>query len=298
MNMVARLDGLQPGDHRPRGRAGAPARAAAIAREGPRGARPRHAQAGRGPVALQLAALGGAPGAGAPAPRLPKNPPASARRNRAAVEEKERLRAEREEALEAERQELEKLEGQAATIGEEHAATRAELAGLEERHRGERTAMARLEQQFRETTSRRNAIAPEIERLGEQRARLLADNIELDQQAAALAGEISALGSARQRDGRRRMPPCAKPCAPAKKSSRRCALAVQESQEKRSQIEVDLVRKQAELKFLDETSRKELNCPVEELAAADDPVPDADAIAEAEQARQRSAQPHRRRSAR
>jgi chromosome segregation protein len=83
-------------------------------------------------------------------------------RNRAAVEEKERLRAQREETLEAERQELETLEGQAATIGEDHAATRAELAGLEERHRGERSAMGRLEQQFRETSARRNAIAPEI----------------------------------------------------------------------------------------------------------------------------------------
>jgi chromosome segregation protein len=59
--------------------------------------------------------------------------------------------------------------------------------------------------------------------------------------------------------------------------------SVQETHEKRSQIEVDLVRKQAELKYLDETSRKELNCAVEELAPADDPVPDADAIAEAEQ---------------
>jgi chromosome segregation protein len=59
---------------------------------------------------------------------------------------------------------------------------------------------------------------------------------------------------------------------------------VQESLEKRSQIEVDLVRKQAELKFLDETSRKELNCPVVELASADDPVPDGERIAEAEQA--------------
>ena len=58
---------------------------------------------------------------------------------------------------------------------------------------------------------------------------------------------------------------------------------VQETHEKRSQIEIDLVRKQAELKFLDETSRKELNCPVEELAAADEPIPDGDAIAEAEQ---------------
>src|SRR5882757_10900819 len=109
---------------------------------------------------------------------------------RAAVAEKERLRAEAEERLEGERAELEKLEGQAATIAEEHAAIRAELAGLEERHRGERNAMARLEQQFRETTNRRNAIAPEIARLGEQRSRLLADNIELDQKGTLLAGQI------------------------------------------------------------------------------------------------------------
>jgi chromosome segregation protein len=60
-------------------------------------------------------------------------------------------------------------------------------------------------------------------------------------------------------------------------------MAVQESQERRAQIEVELVRKQAELKYLDETSRKELNCPVEELVSADDPVPDADSIAAAEQ---------------
>jgi len=41
---------------------------------------------------------------------------------------------------------------------------------LEERHRGERSAMARLEQQFGETSARRDAIAPEIERLGTERS--------------------------------------------------------------------------------------------------------------------------------
>ncbi len=203
--------------------------------------------------------------------------------NRAAVEEKERLRAEREEALESERQELDKLESQSATIGEEHAATRAELAGLEERHRGERSAMARLEQQFRETTNRRNAIAPEIERWGESRARLLADNIELDRKAAVLAEEITALearvNEMAARDGAMR-----ETLRAEDEELKGLRTAVQEGHEKRSQIEVDLVRKQAELKFLDETSRKELNCAVEELSAADDPLPDADGIAEAEQA--------------
>jgi chromosome segregation protein len=204
-------------------------------------------------------------------------------KNRAAIEEKDGLRAGREAALEAERQELEKLEGQAATIGEEYAATRAELAGLEERHRGERSAMGRLEQQFREISARRNSIAPEIERLGEERARLLADNIELDRRATALAGEIIAQET------------CVLEMAAREAAMREALRAgeedlkalralVEQSHQKRSQIEVDLVRKQSELKFLDETSRKELNCPVGELASADDPVPDAEAIAEAEQA--------------
>ena len=178
---------------------------------------------------------------------------------------------------------MEKLEGQAATIAEEHAQTRAELAGLEERHRGERSAMGRLEQQFRETTNRRNAIAPEISRLGEQRARLLADNIELDQKAAELAGQITALDTqvnematqdAAMREALRA----------GEEELKGLRAAAQETQERRSQIEIDLVRKQAELKYLDETSRKELGCAVEELAPGDEAVPDADAITEAEQA--------------
>ncbi len=202
--------------------------------------------------------------------------------NRAAVEEKDRLRAEREESMEAGRQELEKLEAQAAAIGEEYSATRAGLAGLEERHRGERNAMARLEQQFRETTTRRNAIAAEIERLGEQRARLLADNIELDQMAVLLSEEIASL-EARVNQMATEDAALREALRAGEEELKTLRAAVDELREKRSQIEVDLVRKQAELKFLDETSRKELNVPVAELDDADSPIPDADAIAEAEQ---------------
>ena len=203
-------------------------------------------------------------------------------RNRTAVAEKERLRAESEQALETQRAELEKLEGQAATIVEEHAVIRAELAGLEERYRGERSAMGRLEQQFRETTNRRNAIAPEISRLGEQRARLLADNIELDQKSALLAEQITTL-EAQVNEMAAQDAAMREALRTNEEELKGLRAAVQEMQEKRSQIEIDLVRKQAELKYLDETSRKELGCPVEELSAADDPIPDSDAIAEAEQ---------------
>jgi chromosome segregation protein len=203
-------------------------------------------------------------------------------KNRAAVEEREKLRAAREEALEGERQDLEKLEGQAATIGEEHGATRAELAGLEERHRGERSAMGRLENQYRETINRRNAIAPEIGRLGELRSRLLTNNIELDQKVALLTEQITTL-EGRVNEMASKDAGMREALRAGEEELKVLRANAQETQERRSQIEVDLVRKQAELKFLDETSRKELNCPVEELAGADDPVPDADTIAEAEQ---------------
>ena len=203
-------------------------------------------------------------------------------RNRCAVAEKERLRAESEQALENERAELEKLEGQAATIVEEHAVIRAELAALEERYRGERSAMGRLQQQFHETTNRRNAIAPEISRLGEQRARLLADNIELDQKGALLAGQIATL-EAQVNEMAAQDAALREALRANEEELKGLRAAVQEMQEMRSQIEIDLVRKQAELKYLDETSRKELGCPVEDLSAAGDPIPDSDAIAEAEQ---------------
>jgi chromosome segregation protein len=203
-------------------------------------------------------------------------------KNRAAVEEKDRLRAEREQALEAERQELEKLEAQSAAIGEEYAATRAQLAGLEERHRGERAAMGRLEQQFRETTNRRNSIVPEITRMGELRARLLADNIELDRKLALLAERITVVEAAAN-DMAARDTELRETLRAREEGLKTLRARLESKYGIRSEIEVDLVRKQAELKFLDETSRKELNCAVEELAGGDDPLPDAGAIAESEQ---------------
>ena len=204
-------------------------------------------------------------------------------RNLAAIEAKEMTRADREEALNDEREELEKLDGQAATIGEEHAEIRAQLAGVEERRRGERAAMARLEQQFREIGARRAALAPEIERLGEQRLRLLADNIELDRRSVELAVEIAeleagvaemALREAAMREGLRE----------GEEALKLRRIGVEENFERRARIEIELVRKQAELKYLDEISRRDLNCPVEELAAADDPIPEPAASEEAERA--------------
>jgi chromosome segregation protein len=202
-------------------------------------------------------------------------------RNREAVTAKEGQRIEREQALTAQREEMERLEADGVRIGEEHAALRVELAGLEERHRAERASLARVEAQLGEVNGRRGEIAREIERLGVERARLLADNIELDRKSAELAGQIGRAEADVERlafeETRLR-----EVLAEAEEKLKALRAEVEAARQRRSEIEIDLVKKQAELKYLDETSRKELNCAVEELMSAEETLPDGDALIEAE----------------
>jgi len=202
-------------------------------------------------------------------------------RNREAVAEKEAKRAECEQALASQREDLEKLETEAARVGEEHAALRVELAGLEERHRAERASLERVEAQLAEVTRRRDELAREIERLGIERARLLADNIELDRKSAELAAQITAAEAevnrlAFEEAQFREM------LAGVDEKLKGLRADVETAHQKRSEIEIDLVRKQEELKYLDETSRKELDCGVAELMPAEETLPDGEALAEAE----------------
>ncbi|HTM49011.1 MAG TPA: chromosome segregation protein SMC [Bryobacteraceae bacterium] len=196
------------------------------------------------------------------------------------VEEKEKARQEQEEALEAARQNLEDLEAEFTRAQEEHAVLRVELAALEERHRSERTAMSRLESQWKDRSARREEIGREVERLGIERSRLLADNIALDARSAELAEQVLSVDAqvnrlAAEETGMRAS------LASGEESLRALRGQVDEARERRSQIEVELVKRQAELKFLDETSRKELNLPIEELARAAGDSPEAATLDEA-----------------
>jgi chromosome segregation protein len=58
---------------------------------------------------------------------------------------------------------------------------------------------------------------------------------------------------------------------------------MQETQEKRAQIELELVKRQAEMKYVDETSRKELNTPIADVSGPEETVPDEIDLAEIEQ---------------
>jgi chromosome segregation protein len=198
------------------------------------------------------------------------------------VAEKEEARAHQELDLEAAREEIGRLQEESVSIGEEHAALRAGLAGLEERVRAEQAARARLEAQHAEVDKRRQELTLELERLGVDRARLLADNIELDQRATAFAGQIAeaetgveklAAEETSLREG----------LAALEELLRALRIETQARQEQRAQVELVLVKRQAELQFLDETSRKELGAAITEVAGPEETVPDEFELAELEQ---------------
>lgn len=203
-------------------------------------------------------------------------------RNQALVTEKETARFEQEKSLEGLRAELERLQAQMHHIGEEHAALRAELAGLDERRRSEKATEARLEQQIREIAARREALARELENLGVERNRLLADNVELDRRSTELAEAIAAsearVAEGVEAEGAQRLALTA-----IEEALRQMRTDVQAAQEKRSAVELELVKRQSDLKYVDETARKELALAAAELAQGDETPVDETAVFEAEE---------------
>jgi chromosome segregation protein len=199
----------------------------------------------------------------------------------ALIAEKEGARAEQEKALEAVREDAVRLQAAAAQAGDEHAALRAALAGMEERSRAEQAAEDRMRRECEQVERRLHDLAQEQETLGATRARLLADNVELDRQSseferqiAEAAGRVEEL-AAQESAVREKL-------AALDEALRSLRLALQEAQERRGQIEVELVRRQAELKYLDETSRKELGEPVSAVAEGQETAPDELELADLE----------------
>ena len=199
------------------------------------------------------------------------------------VEQKEQARAAQETALTEARERLQDLQQEASRIGEEHSALRVDLAGFEERRRAEQSAGSRIENQVGEIARRKQHLAGELERLGGEKARLLADNIELEARAAELAEAIQVREGTETGLAEQEMQLRAA-LAAAEEELKIARTSVQAVAEKRGQIELELVKKQAELKYLDETCRKELNAGVQELAAeVDASAIDEISLADAEQ---------------
>lgn len=209
-----------------------------------------------------------------------------AERSLAQKDEKQRLLAEKEEAravkereLESGRGELDLLRESVQRVAEEHSVLRVQLASLDERQRSEGAARQRLEAQIGELTRRRGAVAAELERLGLERSRLLNDNMELDAMVNLQQEEILRLQGlvqiAAQKDQEMRAQLTA-----LDETVKGHRVAVQEAQDKRTQVEIHLVQLQSDLKHLDENARKDLAAPASELIREDDPELDEMALLE------------------
>jgi chromosome segregation protein len=202
-------------------------------------------------------------------------------RDQQLLDEREAARSIEEQVLEQSRADFEELQSQSHHLSEEHGNLRAELAGFEERQRSERATQARHEAGIAAAVRRRQEIAAEMERLGNDRARLLADNVELERRAGELVDTIreaeAMVGELAARETTQRSNLLA-----LDELLKQLRSSVQAAQERRSQVELELVRKQAELKYLDETSRKELGIPADELAAGAETVLDEAGLEEAE----------------
>ena len=183
-------------------------------------------------------------------------------RSTQAVAEKEQARHQQEQALEAARQNMEELESEVARAQEEHSALRVELAGLEERNRSEKeAAMSRLESQWKEpaqdaapkflakwnaSASRAPASWPTISISTASPPNWPNEGVATESRVNAMAFAEASEMHAALAAGRRESESDPNP------GGRGFASAVRT-------LKWELVKLQAEIKFLDETSRKELS---------------------------------------
>ncbi len=203
-------------------------------------------------------------------------------RNTKLVAEKEAARRQHEETLEAGRIEISDMQQLFIKVTEEHAQLRAEMAGLEERRRGEQSTQSRVENQMRDLSGRFNTLVNELERLADNRKLLLANNSELDIRAKELAEDIQGREKVTQELAEREATLRAQLTA-ADEALKQLRGEAQNSQAKRSSTELELVRRQADLKYLEETARKELNVsPSELITEGDDAEVAEEVLVEAE----------------
>ena len=193
-------------------------------------------------------------------------------RDRAALGQIEASRAAQEAALEGTREALFGLQAAVARATEEHSTLRAGLASIEERRRAAAAHKARLHTQVQDLANRRAHLLQESERMVNERAHLLRDNTELEHRLAELTQTITGWDSqaaglaASEEQLRSRL-------TALEEDLKRWRAQAQNAQETKSQMQVALARAESDLKHLEETSLKELNTPLAELAGESETIP-------------------------
>ena len=201
--------------------------------------------------------------------------------NHTKIVEREQARQAQELALEAARALMTELQSGVSRVVEDHSILRIELASLEERRRSEASVQNRIDMQRREALRRKDELGAEMERLGVNRARLLADNIELDALAQRLSEQVSQTqGEVNRIGGQHETARVSLGSLDEALKQRRSGL--EQAHGNKSRIELELVRLQSDIKHLDETCRKELTCSPQELKEIEPLEMDEAALTEAE----------------
>ncbi len=201
---------------------------------------------------------------------------------RAAVDQRERERVEAEEALTALRQQLEEGQRLRGQLVEEQTSLRTELATLQERHKAANASLLRAQQAVEEHEQRRQRILEQIEQWGQERERLLADNVEIEQRLQELGARHEQL-QGEIKEAAERLEGLRARTVELEGEAKAVREELESAREQRSTIEVNLVQFRSDLKHLAEECQRELHQPIEELAAAQTEELSDEQLAEADQ---------------
>ncbi len=196
--------------------------------------------------------------------------------NQAEVDQRDAARSAAEEALGALREAIAGDLARSEQLAEEQARLRAQLAALEERHKAALASAARVEQMLAEQAGRRNETAAQIAEWTAERDRLLADNQRLATEIEDLAGrqqnlereakDIEGALHERRERGQR-----------LDESIKILKQEVDQTRERRSGIEIQLVRLQSDLQHVEESCLHEMGKPIGELTTSEEGALDLEA---------------------
>ena len=203
-------------------------------------------------------------------------------KNQNEIGQREKDRSEAEESLESLQKQLASAQQQIQVLADEQTTLRTEAAALEERRRASAASLDRAKRLVEEQRERHQRIQVQSQQWATESAALLADNEtltvsvgEYGTRQETLAKRVEQLAADLETSRKR--------AAAIEEEVRGVRTEVEESRQKQSQTELQLVQLRSDLKHLSETCQTELKRPIEEVATEAPEEITAEGLSEAEQ---------------
>jgi chromosome segregation protein len=192
---------------------------------------------------------------------------AESEQKRAAADQRERQRLEADQALTALRQQLEEGQRLYGQLVEQQTGLRTELATLEERLKAADASLARALQAVEEHEQRHQRILEQIQQWGDERERLLADNVAIEERLKEHDARHEQLQS-EIKEAAESLEALRARTVELESEVRTVREELEAAREQRATIELNLVQLRSDLKHLAEECQRELHQPIEQVAAA------------------------------